>query len=86
MGYTTRIIEETEHGDGKTTVVKVVQPHIVEYDDYQSILSIAVEAIRRAVNGGRKGNFGVTFIVDANKNTVKRAESFYTESVTKLSK
>lgn len=82
MGHKTTITEEIEHGGLLRIIKRVVTPQLVEQDDYQVLLSFAVEAVRIAVKGGRKGNFGITFIVDDKKNTVKRVESFYTESVT----
>lgn len=84
MGYKKTITEESEYGDKKTVIKKVVKPHLVEQDDYQVMLSIAMVAIRDAIQAGRAGNFGVSFIVDAKQRMVKRAESFYTESVTKV--
>jgi len=84
MGFQKTITEESEYGGGKTIVKKVITPHIVSQDDYQVLMSIAMSVIREAVQKGRMGDFGVHFFVDANKRLVKRAESFYTESVTKI--
>lgn len=84
MGYKKIITEESEYGDQKTVVKKVVKPHLIEQDDYQVMLSIAMVAIRDGIQAGRAGNFGVNFIVDAKQRLVKRAESFYTESITKI--
>lgn len=83
MGYKKTITEESEYGDKKTIVKKVVKPHLVEQDDYQVLLSVAMVAIRDGIQTGRAGNFGVNFIVDSKQRLVKRAESFFTESITK---
>ena len=84
MGHKKTIIEETEYGTTKTTIRKVVTPLLVPRDDYQELLTMAVDAVRNGINTGRKGNFGITFIVDDQKKIVKRAEPFFTESVTRV--
>lgn len=81
MGHTKTIIEQTEYGGNQREVTKRVVPYLVA-DDYQAMMSACINAINKAMETGKKGNFGITFFVDTHEQTVKRAEAFYTESIT----
>lgn len=81
MGHIKKIIEQTEYGDSRREVTKCVVPYLV-VDNYQAMLSACINAINKAIETGKQGNFGIEFFVNTNERTVKRAEAFYTESIT----
>lgn len=80
MGHIKTIIEQTEYGGTVREVKKKVVPYLVA-DDYQAMLSACIYAVEKALQTGKKGNFGIEFFVNTNENKVKRAEAFYTESI-----
>lgn len=83
MGYGTKITEEIEYGKAKIIVTKRITPTL-QNDDYQEMLTACIDMVRDALNSGKKGDFGIKFCVDQKRNTVKRSESYYTESIERI--